>query len=199
MPARSILSAALALGIAGCATLPSGASEEARLFAKLDRCGLETRSGKVRYDPVEALVVVTPPATLNARGTQCVARLLLDRGLDFQTADIELAAGYAAAWERANAALGPRMAQRWIRKNVKRPVPRYAPRRETLDAYVRKLERLCAAEPGSVTATADTVRVPWLKDEAANDKVSCVYLAALASNLAANGVRVESVKETPEG
>ena len=80
-----------------------------------------------------------------------------------------------------NAAVGPRMAKLWVRKNVKRPVPRYSPRRETLDAYVRKLERLCAAAPGSVTATADAVQVPWLADETANDRVSCVYLVALAS------------------
>jgi hypothetical protein len=195
MPARGFALLALALALAACATLPRGASEEARMLAKLDRCGLDTRAGRVSYDPVGALVTVGAPVEVGAKETRCVARLLLDRGVDFQSADLGLAAGYAAAWESENATVGPRMARLWVRKNVKRPVPRFAPRRETLDTYVRKLERLCAAEPGSVTATADTVRVPWLADAVANDRVSCVYLAALASNLAENGIRIESAKE----
>ena len=131
--------------------------------------------------------------------TGCVARTLLDRGLDFKTGDLVLAANYAAAWERENAAVGPRMAKLWVRKNIKRRVPDFAPGRETLEAYVRKLERLCAAAPGSVTATADTVRVPWLTDPVANDRVSCVYLAALSSNLAERGIRIESMKEPTAG
>jgi len=138
---------------------------------------------------------VVAPARLDPRQTGCVARVLLDRGIDLKTPDLALAANYAAAWEHENAAVGPRMAKLWVRKNVKGRVPRFAPGRETLEAYVRKLERLCAAEPGSVAASADTVRVPWLQDETANDRVSCVYLAALASNLAAKGVRIVSMKE----
>ena len=190
----------LALGLSACATLPRvGGSEEAQLFARLDRCGLDTRLGKVRYDPVDAMVTVAAPVSLDARQTGCVARLLLDRGLDFKTDDLVLAAGYAAAWERENASVGPRMARLWVRRNIRRRVPDYSPTRETLDAYLRKLERLCAAAPGSVTATADTVRVPWLTDADANDKVSCVYLAALSSNLAERGVRIESMKEPTGG
>jgi hypothetical protein len=197
---RGFVAAVGAFVLAACATLPRGGNpEEARLFAKLGKCGMDTRPGRLRYDPVDALVTVAGAPKLTAPETRCVARVLLDRGIDLKTADLGLAADYAAAWEGENAAVGPRMAKLWVRKNIKRPVPRFRPRRETLDAYVRKLERLCAAEPGSVTAIAGAVRVPWLEDAEANDKVSCVYLAALASNLAARGVRVESIKAPPEG
>jgi hypothetical protein len=197
---RLLIATGLALGLAACATLPrSGDADSRQVIAKLGDCGLDKRADQLRYDPVEALVTVAAPAGLTAHATRCVARVLLDRGIDLKTADLALAADYAAAWERENALVGPRMAKLWVRKNIKLRVPRYEPKRETLDAYVRKLERLCAAEPGSVTATADAVRVPWLKDAVANDRVSCVYLAALASNLAASGVRIESLKEPPDG
>ena len=185
--------AALALALGACATIPRGGDREsAKLLARLGRCGVDTRAGKLAYDPAESLVTLLAAPALTPAQTRCAARVMLDRGLDLRSADLAFAARYAEAWERENALVGPRMARLWVRKNVKGQVPPFAPNSETLTAYVSRLERMCQAPPGSVaaTTTASAVRVPWLAG-AANDQVSCVYLAALASNLAAHGIRVE--------
>lgn len=187
----------LAAALAACATLPRTAfSDDAQIRGALGRCGVH---GAVAYDSAAGLVTVTPRGLPTARATRCAARTLLDRGLDFRSPDLALAERYAAAWQQENARVGPRMARLWVRKNLKAEVPRFAPRRETLGAYVHKLERLCAAQPGNVVVSTGTVHIPWLLDPAANDGVSCVYLAALASNLVASGVRIDAAKSPPGG
>lgn len=190
-----MLSGLIGLALSGCASLPrSGRAEAAHLFAALQRCGVRTGSGSIAYDPAQALLTMTQRQKLPQRATWCMASVLLDRGLDLKAADPLFALEYARAWERANAGVGPKMARLWIHRNIKQAVPRFRPGPEAVPVYVRRLERLCNAPAGSVGATEDAVRVPWLEGDA-NEAVSCVYLAALASNLAEAGVRVESVKE----
>lgn len=191
---RAVLAAVAALAVAACATVPRGGNPEtARLFSALGRCGVDTRAGLLVHDPPGALLTMTTPQPLSALATGCMAGVLLDRGIDLKAADPLFALRYAKAWEAANAGVGPKMARLWLRRNVSGRVPRFRPGREALPDYVRKLETLCGAPPGSIAAEAMTLSVPWLEG-AANEPVSCVYLAALASNLAASGVTIEAAR-----
>ena len=189
------LGAAMALTVAGCATLPKGADRDTRqLYAGLKSCGIDTRPATLRYTPQDSLITLIGPQTSRPRQTSCLARLMIDRGLELKSGDLGYAEAYAAALRRENALVGARMARLWLKRNHKGAVPDYAPARESLGDYVRKLERICDAPPGSIEVSATAVLIPWLEGQRdANERVSCVYLAALASNLGAAGIKVVSL------
>ncbi|QGN53641.1 hypothetical protein [Novosphingobium sp. Gsoil 351] len=194
MRARFVAVTAIAAALAACATFGGGDPEVRDFQAGLRSCGVVTRSGQVTYSAPDALLTLSAsrqPATVNAG---CLARVLIDRGIELKAADLAFAQRYGAALEREYAVLGVRKAKYWLKVNRKAKVPDYAPGKESLGSYVRKLERLCDAPTGSVgTGTAEVI-VPWLEGEA-NNQVSCVYLAALASNLAARGIKLVSLPE----
>ena len=184
--------AGLAMALAACATLLGrGDAATREVYAGMRGCGVDTRDDRSAYSPQEALVTLSAPKSVKAG---CLARLLIDRGIELKSADLTFAALYADALQREYALLGARKARFWLKRNRKGKVPNYAPGKESLGAYVRKLELICDAPAGSVGTGAGEVLVPWLEGEA-NTQVSCVFLAALASNLAARGIKVVSLPD----
>lgn len=180
------------MALAACATLTGRGDPATReLHAGMRGCGVDTRGGRLVYSPQDALVTLSSPRSAKA---DCLARLLIDRGIELKSSDLVFAQRYAEALQREYALLGPRKARFWLKRNRKGKVPDYAPGKESLGDYVRKLERICDAPAGSVGTGNAEVLVPWLDGEA-NDQVSCVYLAALASNLAARGIKVVSLPD----
>jgi hypothetical protein len=192
---RIVVAAMLAVNLAACATLGGGGDGGMRtLHAEMRRCGVDTRGGGFAYSPQDALLTLSSPQASGVVDTTCLARLLIDNGIEFKAGDLSLAQRYADALEREYAVLGVRKARYWLKRNRKGKVPDFVPAEESLSTYVRKLERICDAPAGSVGTGASEVLVPWLEGEA-NNQVSCVYLAALASNLAAIGVKVVSLPD----
>jgi hypothetical protein len=186
---------ALALGLAACATLGGGSDPETRkVFAGMRGCGLDTRSAWLSYSPADALVILSTPRLPAAVKETCLARLFIDRGIELKSSDLAFAQRFGEALQREYDLLGPRKARFWLKRNRKGKVPDFAPTRESLGTYVRKLEKICDAPAGSVGTDDGRVLVPWLEGEA-NNQVSCVYLAALASNLGANGIKVVSLPD----